>query len=48
MLFLIAIYSPNNGNENPSKIRNKHQKDYFTVSVVFPGFVPTLIIVLKF
>ena len=34
LLFLIAIYSPNNGNKHPSEMRNYHYKSHFNVTEV--------------
>ena len=35
LLFLIAIYSPNNDNKHPSEMRNYYHNSHFTVTEVF-------------
>ena len=41
-LLIIAIYSLENVNKQPSKIKNKHQNSLFTISITFPGLESTL------
>ena len=38
LLFLIAIYYPNNDSKRPSKMRNQHHNSHFTVTKVFLGW----------
>ena len=35
LLFLVAIYSPKNGNKHPSDMRNHHQSSHFAITEVF-------------
>ena len=42
LLFIIAIYSPQNVNKQSSEMKNKHQNSLFTTSTVFLGLEPIL------
>ena len=48
LLFLIAIYSPNNDNMHPSEMRNWYHNSPFAVSEVFIGWGPILTRGLKY
>ena len=48
LLFLVAIYSPKNGNKHPSDMRNYHQSSHFAITEVFLFLRPILTTGLKF